>query len=129
MDDRSDPHASSLASLRDACGRPMDHPDLAQLRRFAELTVDWALRHEAGLAERDVGRSATPAELDALLAEPAPWQGTPFEDVLAPFQRGGAPYTSPPAHPRFFAFIPGAPTFVGVLGDWLCSASNFFAGV
>src|SRR5207247_4546197 len=32
-------------------------------------------------------------------------------------------------HPRFAAFIPGAPNLVSVLGDWLCSATNFFCGV
>src|SRR5439155_9636717 len=95
----------------------------------AELTVDWALRHEAGLFTDPVGRSATPAELDALLAEPPPWSGAPFAEVLAKFERDVTPYTYPPSHPRFLAFIPGATPFVGVLGDWLCAAANFFAGV
>jgi glutamate/tyrosine decarboxylase-like PLP-dependent enzyme len=129
MDDRAAPLHPDLAALRATCDSPLDHPDLGTLRQFAELTVDWALRHEAGLFTRPVGRSATPAELDALLAEPAPWSGAPFEDVLAKFERDVVPYTYPPSHPRFLAFIPGATTFVGVLGDWLCAAGNFFAGV
>ena len=118
-----------LAAIRAACASPLDHPDLAELRRFAELTVDWALRHEAGLSEKPVGRSAARAELDALLAEPPPWAGTPFADVLEAFERDVVPYAYPPSHPRFLAFIPGATTFVGVLGDWLCASANFFAGV
>src|SRR5262249_18301778 len=32
-------------------------------------------------------------------------------------------------HPRFLAFIPAGPSFVSVLADWLCSATNFFTGV
>lgn len=116
-------------ALRLACERPLDHPDASELRRLAGLAVDWALAHEAGLADAPVGRCPAPAELDARLAEPAPWLGSPFEDVLAAFARDVAPNAYPPAHPRFLAFVPGAPTFVAVLGDWLCSASNFFAGV
>lgn len=123
------PPCSDATSLRELCASPLEHPDLGELRRFAELTVDWAMRQEAKLTDSPVGRSASPAELDALLAEPAPWQGAAFADVMAKFERDVAPYTYPPCHPRFFAFIPGAHTFVGVLGDWLCSAGNFFAGV
>lgn len=107
----------------------MDHPDLAQLREFAGLTVSWVLNHEAGLASRPVGRGGAPAEMDALLKEPPPWDGSAFADVLGQFDRNVAPYTYPPAHPRFLAFIPGAPTFLSVLGDWLCAGTNFFAGV
>ncbi len=40
-----------------------------------------------------------------------------------------APRTVRVNHPRFFAFIPGAPNFLSVLGDWLCSSANFFTGV
>ena len=32
-------------------------------------------------------------------------------------------------HPRFLAFVPGAPCFPAILGDWLTAAANFFAGV
>src|SRR6202011_4254944 len=39
------------------------------------------------------------------------------------------PWALRPGHPRFWAFIPGAPTLVSVLGDWLSSAMNFFCGV
>lgn len=32
-------------------------------------------------------------------------------------------------HPRFLAFVPGAPTVPALLGDWLTAAANAFAGV
>ncbi len=40
-----------------------------------------------------------------------------------------APFAARPNHPRFLAFIPGAPCFVSVLGDLLCGGTNFFAAV
>jgi glutamate/tyrosine decarboxylase-like PLP-dependent enzyme len=118
----------NLSDLRSRCDRPLDHPDLSALREFGTLTLDCALRQEERLWTQPVGTSATPAEL-AHLEEPPPWRGAAFADVLSSFERDIAPYTYPPSHPRFLAFIPGASTFVGVLGDWLCSSSNFFAGV
>src|SRR3954451_17858273 len=67
--------------------------------------------------------------MEALLREPPPEVGQPFEQVFAEFQAKIATYTIPPNHPRFLAFVPGAPSFLSVLGDLLCAGTNFFAGV
>jgi glutamate/tyrosine decarboxylase-like PLP-dependent enzyme len=117
------------AELRQCCARPLDHPAPDELRRLAALTTDWVLRHDASLPERPVGQSLDRAALEQVLGEPPPWQGSTFESVLAAFDRHVAPCAYPPGHPRYLAFIPGAPTFLSVLGDWLCSGCNFFAGV
>jgi glutamate/tyrosine decarboxylase-like PLP-dependent enzyme len=118
-----------LHDLRQPCAHPLPHPDLESLRHFAGLTVDHVLAHEGGLGDRPVGRSGTRAELAALLGKPPPWQGREFAAVLDDFARKVAPFAYPAAHPRFLAFIPGAPTFLSVLGDWLCAGTNFYAGV
>src|SRR5206468_6293659 len=76
-----------------------------------------------------IGRTASRAELERLLREPAPEKGTDFHHVLAEFAQKVAPFGFRVNHPRFFAFIPSAPTFVSVLGDLLCAGTNFFAGV
>ena len=39
------------------------------------------------------------------------------------------PYAVREPHPGFVAYVPGAPTFPAVLGDWLATGHNFFAGV
>src|SRR5262249_41500856 len=57
-----------------------------------------------------------------------PEQGTPFDTVLREFCAKIAPYALRTNHPRFLAFVPGAPTYSSLMGDWLCAASNFFAG-
>jgi glutamate/tyrosine decarboxylase-like PLP-dependent enzyme len=67
--------------------------------------------------------------MERLLREPPPEYGRPFAEVLAAFADKVAAYACRVNHPRFLAFIPGAPTFVSVLGDLLCAGTNFFAGV
>jgi glutamate/tyrosine decarboxylase-like PLP-dependent enzyme len=115
--------------LRRDLAKPLDHPGLADLQNFATQTVDWLLSHFATLPEQAIGQSASRARMEELLREPAPEQGLPFARVLHQFETRVAPYACRVNHPRFLAFIPGSPTFLSVLGDWLCSGTNFFAGV
>jgi aromatic-L-amino-acid/L-tryptophan decarboxylase len=67
--------------------------------------------------------------MERLLREPPPEAGQDFAAVLAAFADSVAPYACRVNHPRFLAFVPGAPSFVSVLGDLLCAGTNFFAGV
>lgn len=120
---------TDLERLRADLAQPLPHPDADALRHFSSQTIDWLLRHFDTLPNRSVGRTASRAEMEALLREPPPETGQPFEQVLAELQSKIAPHTLPPNHPRFLAFIPGAPTYLSVLGDWLCAGTNFFAGV
>jgi glutamate/tyrosine decarboxylase-like PLP-dependent enzyme len=119
----------SLEALRQATHSPLPHPDLESVNRFAAQVTSWLAQEFSGLPERSVGRTASPAEMKELLNEPPPEQGLPFESVLAEFRDRVAPFGLRPNHPRFLAFIPSAPTFLSVMGDWLCAGINFFAGV
>jgi aromatic-L-amino-acid/L-tryptophan decarboxylase len=67
--------------------------------------------------------------MERLLREPPPEAGRDFAAVLAEFADKVAPHAVRVNHPRFLAFVPGAPTFLSVLGDLLCAGTNFFAGV
>ena len=67
--------------------------------------------------------------MERLLREPPPDEGRPFAAVLAEFADKVAPFACRVNHPRFLAFVPGAPTFLSVIGDLLCAGTNFFAGV
>jgi glutamate/tyrosine decarboxylase-like PLP-dependent enzyme len=91
--------------------------------------VRWLLRDFATLPDQVVGRTASRAELEALLREPPPEQPEAFARVLEQFQDRVAAYAFRPNHPRFFAFIPSAPTFLSALGDFLCAGTNHFDGV
>src|SRR5438552_1012415 len=109
-----------LEQLRRACAEPVPHPDAAAMRDLGRQTLDWVLRHHATLPEQPVGHTASRAELEALLREPPPETGQDFARVLAEFEAKVAANAFRPNHPRFLAFIPGAPSFISVLGDLLC---------
>ncbi len=118
-----------LDQLRCDLAEPLPHPDLAALHELGAETLNWVVQHFQTLPEQVVGRTASRAEMEALLREPAPETGQPFERVLAEFQDKVAAYAFRINHPRFLAFVPSAPTFLAVLGDLLCAGTNFFAGV
>ncbi|HXG08842.1 MAG TPA: aspartate aminotransferase family protein [Gemmataceae bacterium] len=119
----------ALDRLRRACAEPLPHPDPAAAQDFAGQALDWVLRHLATLRDQPIGRYRSRAEMEALLREPPPEVGTDFARVLAEFHEKVAPHAMRTNHPRFLAFIPGAPSFFSVLGDLLCAGSNFFAAV
>src|SRR5262245_51132922 len=105
------------------------HPDLDQLRSHAGKIVDWLLADFASLPERPVGTTASPAQMQAWLREPLPEAGQGLDAVLKTFGDRVAPFAFRPNHPRFAAFIPSAPSYYSILGDWLCAGINLFAGV
>lgn len=115
--------------LRQRLAQPLAHPDAGQLRQAADQVSGWLLHHFASLPEQPLGKPASRAEMERLLREPPPEEGAEFAQVLADFQDKVAPHALRTNHPRFFAFVPGAPTFLSVLGDFLCAGTNFFAGV
>jgi glutamate/tyrosine decarboxylase-like PLP-dependent enzyme len=123
------PDAARLEQLREATARPLPHPSPAELHRFGEAVARWSLEHFATLPEQAIGQTLSRPQAEALLREPAPEAGSDFAGVLAEFAAKVAPNAFRTNHPRFLAFVPGAPTYLSVLGDWLCSSANFFAGV
>src|SRR5438105_11174678 len=114
-----------LDSLRRELAHPLSHPDVAELQAASARLTDWVLQHFATLPDQPVGRTASRPQMEALLREPPPEQGRPFEQILTEFEQKVAPFAMRVNHPRFMAFIPGAPHFVSVLGDWLCAGTNF----
>jgi aromatic-L-amino-acid/L-tryptophan decarboxylase len=118
-----------LAELRREVAEPLPHPSFDELQSAAYDVQIWALGHYETLADQSIGLTATPQAMCAALHRPPPQMGRPFEDVLADFRQHIEPYAFRVNHPRFMAFVPGAPCFPALLGDWLTTAANFFAGV
>lgn len=125
-----DPSTSSrVEELRELCRAPLPYPDRQELHDCGEQVLEYVLRHFATLPEQSIGKTATRTEMEALLCEPPPEQPQPFETAFQCFTDIVAVHACRTNHPRFLAFIPGAPNFISVLGDLLCSGTNFFAGV
>jgi aromatic-L-amino-acid/L-tryptophan decarboxylase len=118
-----------LARLRALCATPVDTCDADTLHAATNAVAEFARGEYARLPERNPAATAPRAEMERLLREPPPEVGSDFLLVLEEFRAKIAPHNMRPHHPRFLAFVPSAPTYVSLLGDWLCAASNVFAGV
>jgi aromatic-L-amino-acid decarboxylase len=123
------PTDGRFAALRAAVAEPLPHPPADELRAAVRAVGDWALADHMTLADRPVGRTANPAQMGGLFDADPPRAGRPFADVLKEFDERIVVHAVRTNHPRFLAFIPGAPCFPAVLGDWLTAAANLFAGV
>jgi glutamate/tyrosine decarboxylase-like PLP-dependent enzyme len=119
----------SLDELRRRCDKPLSQPTDAERKHAFDAIFESLWRDQSELAARTVGRIGTRREMEDRLREPPPENGAPFDDVLQAFEAHVAPFTMRPNHPRFWAYIPAAPTYVSILADCLCSGTNFFAGV
>lgn len=99
------------------------------LREWTDQVVNWYLRHQATLPDQAIGLPASRSDMEAVLRKPLTEAGEDFTSVLTQFDQVVAAHACRINHPRFLAFIPGAPSIASTLGDWLCAAANFFAGV
>ncbi|HEX3150305.1 MAG TPA: pyridoxal-dependent decarboxylase [Gemmataceae bacterium] len=123
------PIDARLAALRRSVAAPLPHPGVDELRASAGAIQEWALQHYESLPDQSIGLTASPQVMGKALHRPPPKEGRPFADVLADFRQHIEPFAFRVNHPKFMAFIPGAPCFPAILGDWLAAAANFFAGV
>ncbi|MDP2954844.1 MAG: aminotransferase class I/II-fold pyridoxal phosphate-dependent enzyme [Longimicrobiales bacterium] len=101
---------------------------LPAMRELAEAALEAVLRRVEGLAADVPWRGAARADLEPLLREPPPEEGRPPLEVLERALRDVLPVAARVDHPRFFAFVPSAPTWPGVVADFLGAGFNTFQG-
>jgi len=102
--------------------------DPESMRRAGYQVVDWIVNRLAGLRESALGQELSREETEKLLREPMPEDPSDFDRVFAAYARDVAANAIQLDHPRFFAFIPSAPSFVSILADTLVAGTNVFAG-
>jgi aromatic-L-amino-acid decarboxylase len=118
-----------LERLRSACAVPLT-PPAPEPVRSAFLRVMAAMQDDyTALADAAVGYDGSREALGALLHEPAPEAGMGLTELLAEVSAKVVHHCRRPAHPRFLAYIPAAPTYAAILGDCLATNANVFAGV
>ena len=103
--------------------------DQETMRRLGHRVADIVAEHLATIRDEPVIAALPRNELGGALSRPAPRTGIDFEQLVSMLQRSVFPYHAREPHPGFVAYIPSCPTFPAVLGDWLASGYNFFAGV
>jgi aromatic-L-amino-acid decarboxylase len=101
--------------------------DAETMRQLGYRTVDLLVERLTDRAAPPL-RRATPEEMRKRVAAEAPAHGEPFEDVVTQLFADVLPFGSRVAHPGYFAFVPGSPTWPGALGDFIASATNVYAG-
>jgi glutamate/tyrosine decarboxylase-like PLP-dependent enzyme len=100
----------------------------SDMRRLAEAATEHLIARLEGLRDEAPWRGASRAELEPILREPPPEEG---HDALAVLERATSevlPIAARVDHPRFFAFVPSAPTWPGVVADYLATGYNIFQG-
>jgi glutamate/tyrosine decarboxylase-like PLP-dependent enzyme len=103
--------------------------DRATMQRLGRQVADAVAEHLATLADQRVLTNGLPAPTRHRLRALPSEDPVPFDELLGELQRDVFPYSAREPHPRFMAYVPGCPTFPAVLGDWLATGYNFFAGV
>jgi glutamate/tyrosine decarboxylase-like PLP-dependent enzyme len=103
--------------------------DHATMRRLGRQVADLVADHLATLRDQPVVASMTRRAAQPLVTAPAPERGRSFDELMTFLAREVFPFHAREPHPRFLAYIPSCPTFPAVLGDWLATGFNFFAGV
>ncbi len=93
--------------------------DLA--RKAAEILVD----RIDGLPADNAWDGDFQQALDAKLKEDPPENGRPAGEVIDWVAREVLPFATRLDHPRCFAFIPSAPTWPGILADFMAAGYNF----
>lgn len=103
--------------------------DRDTMGRMGHEVVDLVAEHLASLREQPAFTTLDRASTRAMLGGDAPSEGRPFADILREFAERVSPYHAREPHPRFLGYIPSCPSYAGVMGDWLATGFNFFAGV
>lgn len=98
-----------------------------EMRAVGYAAVDRLVAHVEALEGMAAWTGARRAELEKLeLGIPA--APRPAAEVIEQVEEEILRYMARPAHPRFFAFVPGPGNFMGAVADFLSQGYNVFAG-
>ncbi|MEX1181916.1 MAG: aminotransferase class V-fold PLP-dependent enzyme [Gemmatimonadota bacterium] len=99
-----------------------------RMRELGYRVVDMLVDRYAGLRETRAWTGATRHALDERLHEPPPAAPGDVDAALRRIFDDVLPYGASVDHPRFMAFVPGAGTWPGVLGDFIAAGADVFQG-
>ena len=99
------------------------------MQRLGYRVTDLIAQHLANIRDEPVIAGAPRAELSAALSVDAPVAGIEFEKLIDTLETNVFPYHAREPHPGFLAYVSSCPTFPALLGDWIATGFNFFAGV
>lgn len=99
------------------------------MQRLGRRVADVVAEHLATLRTQPVTPGKLPIHTRHRLAGSPPEEGADFEALLETLRTDVLAYSAREPHPGFMGYVPGCPSFPAVLGDWLATGYNVFAGV
>lgn len=102
---------------------PTTPEEWASFRALSHQMVDDMLTHLAGIREMPAWREM-PATVRESLAEPIPRTGVGADAAYADFVQNVLPYPNGNLHPRFFGWVKGNGTPLGMMADMLAAGLN-----
>jgi glutamate/tyrosine decarboxylase-like PLP-dependent enzyme len=106
----------------------LDPQDWAELRELAHRAVDDAVDYMASLRERPAWEHA-PAHVKAHFAGPAPAGPQPVDEIYAEWLEYVRPYQLGNSHPRFWGWVLGTGTPMGVIAEMLAASTDAVSGI
>jgi glutamate/tyrosine decarboxylase-like PLP-dependent enzyme len=99
------------------------------MQQLGHRVADIVAGHLANIRSEPVIASAPRSRLNEVLAAVPPRNPVTFDTIVKTLEDHVFPYHAREPHPGFLAYVPSCPTFPALLGDWIATGYNFFAGV
>ncbi|HUX34358.1 MAG TPA: pyridoxal-dependent decarboxylase [Gemmatimonadaceae bacterium] len=101
------------------------------MRRLGHQVTDLVAGHLASVRGQPAQHPLDRRTSRAVVALPrrAPELGTSFDAIVSVLRERVLPYHAREPHPMFLGYVSSSPTFPAIIGDWIATGFNFFAGV
>ena len=106
----------------------LDPQDWAALRALGHRALDDAMDYMESLRERPAWEHA-PARVKAHFDGPPPAEPQPIEDIYREYVEYVQPYQLGNSHPRFWGWVLGSGTPMGVIAEMLAAATDSVSGI
>jgi aromatic-L-amino-acid decarboxylase len=100
----------------------------AAMREMGHAVTDLLVTHLATLRDQRAITRHSPTD-PVLPLGPAPTEGQGFDNIISTLRELVFAYHAREPHPGFMAYVPSSPTFPAMVGDWIATGFNFYAGV
>ena len=101
----------------------LDPQDWRQMRQLGHQMIDDVMDYLENIGEQPVWKPI-PQEVKTFLSQDIPREPQDIEAIYREFKQYIFPYTKGNIHPRFFAWVQGTGTPLGVLADLLAATMN-----
>lgn len=100
----------------------------SEMKALGYRVVDMIVEHFENVTQKRPVTHASREQMDWLLQEPMPEDGTPVMDVLDHVEENIFANSAHLDHPRFYSFVPSPNNIVSTLADSLATGFNIFSG-